>query len=218
MELSSRGQQRPGKEESSNDDASTHHSPATHAGCNRPRVGRTSVTGALRSQHSPPHPPHGPGWQATPVRPTRGSDGAPRVERDRRPADPTFALTVRRLGWGVGVRWDSRILPPGFDSRPLHRQDMQAPGTGPGAASSGTREYRKSIAMSWENQAGTIVPKLLLTPREAARALSVSERTLWSITVPRGDLPCVRLAGRTVRYDVEALRRFLAERGERGNG
>jgi hypothetical protein len=46
--------------------------------------------------------------------------------------------------------------------------------------------------------------------------LSISERTLWSITTPRGDLPCVRLAGRTVRYDVATLRRWLADQQARG--
>jgi predicted DNA-binding transcriptional regulator AlpA len=53
--------------------------------------------------------------------------------------------------------------------------------------------------------------KLLLTPREAATALSVCEKTLWSLTAPRGDLPCVRL-NRSVRYSVEALREWIADR------
>lgn len=40
---------------------------------------------------------------------------------------------------------------------------------------------------------------LLLTTHEAARALSISERTLWSLTEPRGPIPCIRI-GRAVRY------------------
>lgn len=46
--------------------------------------------------------------------------------------------------------------------------------------------------------------KLLLAVREAAEALSICEKTLWSITAPRGDLPCVRIK-RSVRYHVADL-------------
>ena len=52
------------------------------------------------------------------------------------------------------------------------------------------------------------VYKLLLTAREAAAALSVCEKTLWSITEPRGDLPCVHV-GRRVLYSVDDLRRWI---------
>lgn len=60
--------------------------------------------------------------------------------------------------------------------------------------------------------------KLLLTVREAAAALSVCEKTLWSLTAPRGPLPAVRL-GRSVRYDVTDLRAFIerAKGGEAGH-
>lgn len=50
---------------------------------------------------------------------------------------------------------------------------------------------------------------LLLTPRLAAAALSVSERTLWAMTHPRGPIPAVRL-GRSVRYSVADLERWIA--------
>lgn len=46
---------------------------------------------------------------------------------------------------------------------------------------------------------------LLLKPAAAAKLLSISERTLWSLT-NRGEIPCVRI-GRSVRYD----RRDLAD-------
>jgi predicted site-specific integrase-resolvase len=52
-------------------------------------------------------------------------------------------------------------------------------------------------------------PQLLLGPRRAAQALSVSPRTLWTWT-KRGDVPCVR-CGRLVRYRVIDLERFAAE-------
>ena len=51
---------------------------------------------------------------------------------------------------------------------------------------------------------------LAVRSREAARLLSISERTLWSLTAPRGPIPVVRLGG-AVLYVVESLRRYLAE-------
>jgi excisionase family DNA binding protein len=50
----------------------------------------------------------------------------------------------------------------------------------------------------------------LLTPPEAAKALAVSERTLWSLT-QRKEIPCVRI-GRAVRYDPADLRAWIAAR------
>ena len=51
--------------------------------------------------------------------------------------------------------------------------------------------------------------KLLLTAREAANALSISERLLWTLT-HRGEIPVLRLPGRgkarALRYDVDDLR------------
>ena len=57
-------------------------------------------------------------------------------------------------------------------------------------------------------------PKLLLTAREAAECLSISEKTLWNYTVPRGSLRCVRI-GRRVLYSVEALRAWMERQEER---
>ena len=53
--------------------------------------------------------------------------------------------------------------------------------------------------------------KLLLSARETALALSVCEKTLWNITEPRGDLPCVRI-NRRVAYSVEDLRRWIDQK------
>ena len=52
--------------------------------------------------------------------------------------------------------------------------------------------------------------KLLLTPREAAEALSICEKSLWSVTWPRGPILCVRL-GRSVRYSLDSLREFILQ-------
>ncbi len=49
----------------------------------------------------------------------------------------------------------------------------------------------------------------LLTLLEAAQSLRVSERTLWSMTKPRGPIPAVRL-GRSVRYCPNTLRSWIA--------
>jgi excisionase family DNA binding protein len=52
-------------------------------------------------------------------------------------------------------------------------------------------------------------PKLLWTRREAAVALSISERTLWTLT-DEGEIPCVRIR-RSVRYDPVAIRSWIEE-------
>lgn len=51
-------------------------------------------------------------------------------------------------------------------------------------------------------------PRLLLTPRDAAKAMAVCEKTLWNLTQPRGTLPAVKL-GRAVRYDPADLQAFI---------
>ena len=48
----------------------------------------------------------------------------------------------------------------------------------------------------------------LLTSREAAKFLCLSERTIWEITGPRGDLPAVRI-GRSVRYSKTDLADYI---------
>ena len=51
--------------------------------------------------------------------------------------------------------------------------------------------------------------KLLLSSTEAAKALSVCPRTLWSLTKPRGPIPVVRIGTRTL-YPVDGLRVWIA--------
>jgi hypothetical protein len=53
--------------------------------------------------------------------------------------------------------------------------------------------------------------RLLLTPREAAKAMGISERNLWDLTSPRGPVPVVVLGPRTIRYDPADLKAFFAE-------
>jgi predicted DNA-binding transcriptional regulator AlpA len=54
--------------------------------------------------------------------------------------------------------------------------------------------------------------KLAVPARKAAHLLSISERTLWSFTHPRGPIPVVRL-GRSVRYSISALQDWLVSQG-----
>jgi excisionase family DNA binding protein len=49
--------------------------------------------------------------------------------------------------------------------------------------------------------------RLLVPPRDAARMLAVSPRTLWTLTA-RGDVPCVR-CGRLVRYSPTDLAKWI---------
>jgi excisionase family DNA binding protein len=57
---------------------------------------------------------------------------------------------------------------------------------------------------------------LALRPREAAKALGVSERSLWEWT-HRGDVPHVRI-GRTILYPVDALRNWLNRQADVAKG
>ncbi|MGE5607810.1 MAG: helix-turn-helix domain-containing protein [Bacillota bacterium] len=50
----------------------------------------------------------------------------------------------------------------------------------------------------------------LLTPRDAAERLTISERTLWGLA-ESGEVPCVRI-GRSVRYDPADLRAYIDRR------
>jgi hypothetical protein len=52
---------------------------------------------------------------------------------------------------------------------------------------------------------------LLLTAREAAEVLRISEKKLWSLSSPRGPIPVVRL-DRSVRYAVAELQAVIASR------
>ncbi len=47
----------------------------------------------------------------------------------------------------------------------------------------------------------------LVDATEAARLLSISTRTLWTMT-DRGEIPCVRI-GRAMRYSVDDLRAWI---------
>ena len=53
-------------------------------------------------------------------------------------------------------------------------------------------------------------PPLALDTTQAARAISVSPRTLWSLTSPRGPIKAKKV-GRLNLYPISELQRFLNE-------
>jgi excisionase family DNA binding protein len=55
--------------------------------------------------------------------------------------------------------------------------------------------------------------RLLLSPREAAQALAVSERTLWQMTKD-GVIDSIKVGTRSVRYPVASLERWISEQIE----
>ena len=57
-------------------------------------------------------------------------------------------------------------------------------------------------------------PTMLLTVRQAAEALQISERKLWGMKAA-GEIPHV-LLGRSVRYDPQDLQRCIDERKKGG--
>ena len=58
------------------------------------------------------------------------------------------------------------------------------------------------------------VPCLSLRPKDAAKALGIGERLLWSLT-NRGEIPHLRF-GRAVVYPVDLLREYLAQQAKGG--
>lgn len=56
--------------------------------------------------------------------------------------------------------------------------------------------------------------KLLLSVREAAQALAVSERTLWQMTKD-GVIGSIKVGTRSVRYPVAELERWIEEQMEK---
>jgi len=65
------------------------------------------------------------------------------------------------------------------------------------------------------------VDSLALRPREAAKALGISARTLWGLTAPRGPIPCLRIGHgkrRTVLYPVAELQAWLRRQAEAEKG
>jgi len=59
----------------------------------------------------------------------------------------------------------------------------------------------------FEHRNEPTVEPMLLTARQTAKALSICEKTLWTLT-QQGEIPCVRI-GRAVRYDPADLQNWI---------
>src|SRR5690606_36913394 len=65
------------------------------------------------------------------------------------------------------------------------------------------------------------VESLALRPRDAAKALGISPRTLWGLTAPRGPIPCLRIGHgkrQTVLYPTADLQAWLSRQAEAAKG
>ena len=56
------------------------------------------------------------------------------------------------------------------------------------------------------------IEPLLLSSSEAAKALSISERSLWTLTKTE-QIPCIKL-GRSIRYSVDSLKDWINTHGQ----
>lgn len=55
---------------------------------------------------------------------------------------------------------------------------------------------------------------IALRPREAAKALGISVRTLWALSAPRGPIPCARIghgSRKSVLYSFTGIQAWLAD-------
>ena len=52
--------------------------------------------------------------------------------------------------------------------------------------------------------------RLLLSPKEAAQAMAISERNLWQLTQD-GVIDSVRVGKRSIRYSVATLEKWIAK-------
>ena len=62
---------------------------------------------------------------------------------------------------------------------------------------------------------------LALRPREAAKALGISARTLWGLTSPRGPIPCLRIGHgkrKSILYPMAELKAWLSRQAEAAEG
>lgn len=99
------------------------------------------------------------------------------------------------------------VLPTGHETR------------GPRAAT--THTARRKVVDRCERRCSMIVEKLSLRPREAAQAIGISERTLWSLSTPRGPIPCVRIGNgkrRAVLYSIAGIQAWLSQQADAQKG
>ena len=62
---------------------------------------------------------------------------------------------------------------------------------------------------------------LAVRPRAAAKILGISERTLWSLSAPRGPIPCARIGHgkrKSVLYSLVHVQTWLADQTAKQEG
>ena len=62
---------------------------------------------------------------------------------------------------------------------------------------------------------------IALRPREIAKLLGISQRTLWSLSFPRGDIPCARIGHgkrKSVLYSIVHVQAWLADQTQASKG
>lgn len=60
------------------------------------------------------------------------------------------------------------------------------------------------------DQPATEPQPLLLSAVQAAKSLGICQKSLWSLTAPRGPIRCVRIGSR-VLYSMASLETFIAQ-------
>jgi hypothetical protein len=70
------------------------------------------------------------------------------------------------------------------------------------------RELSRRFDWGCQKQADSPDTQLLWDVHRTAKEMSLCEKTLWKITQPRGDLPCVRVFSR-VFYSSETIREWI---------
>ena len=67
----------------------------------------------------------------------------------------------------------------------------------------------------------TPTDSIALRPREIAKLLGISQRTLWSLSFPRGDIPCARIGHgkrKSVLYSIVHDQAWLADQTQASKG
>ena len=76
-------------------------------------------------------------------------------------------------------------------------------------------EKQPTNASGDQNDSLATIEPLLLTAKQAAKALNISERTLWALSAS-GEIPKLKI-GKSVRYSVADLKKWIAEQSAKNN-
>ena len=88
-----------------------------------------------------------------------------------------------------------------------------------------TDEFQQALGIALEKALAKLQPlgssepgnRLLLSATDASKTLGICEKSLWSMTVPRGNIPVVRVGSRRL-YSRDSLKKWAAEQEAKGMG